>query len=142
MYHHLTTLLLASTASSVHGFFSPLRGPLRRHLHPQQQQQQQQQQSSLHQRRARQVQRMARTTSEDLIPREVLFGNPEFAGPSLSPDGALLAFLAPSKEDGVLNAWVRKVGAPSSDGDRMVTADSVRGIRGVSWAEDLSLIHI
>ena len=28
-----------------------------------------------------------RTTSEELIPREVLFGNPEYASPSISPDG-------------------------------------------------------
>ena len=45
-----------------------------------------------------------------LIPREVLFGNPEIAGVSLSPDGQRIVYLAPS--DGVLNLWVRDL-----DGD-------------------------
>ena len=37
----------------------------------------------------------------DLIARETLFGNPDRAGPQVSPDGKQLAFLAPL--DGVLN---------------------------------------
>lgn len=45
---------------------------------------------------------MARTTSEELIPRDVLFGNPENTSPILSPDGNYLAYLAPSP-DGVMN---------------------------------------
>ena len=40
-----------------------------------------------------------------LIPREVLFGNPEIAGVDLSPDGAKIAYLAPYQ--GVMNLWVR-----------------------------------
>jgi len=75
--------------------------------------------------------KMARTTSEEIIPRDVLFGNPEYAGPALSPDGKLLAFLKPEK--GVLNIFVRTVGSTE---DRLVTDDRLRGIRGVSWAED------
>ena len=75
--------------------------------------------------------KMGRTTSEELIPREVLFGNPEYAAPALSPDGKLLAFLKP--EQGVLNIFVRTVGSTQ---DRLVTNDSLRGIRGVSWAQD------
>jgi len=51
-----------------------------------------------------------------LIPREVLFGNPEKASPLLSPDGAKLAYLAP--KDGVLNVWVRTLGQTD---DRAVT---------------------
>jgi len=43
-----------------------------------------------------------------LIPRGVLFGNPERSGPEVSPDGTLLAYLAP--DQGVLNAWVRTLG--------------------------------
>ena len=31
-----------------------------------------------------------------LIPREILFGNPDKASPRLSPDGRLLAYLAPT----------------------------------------------
>ena len=43
-----------------------------------------------------------------LIPRAVLFGNPEKTGPQISPDGTKLAYLAP--QDGVLNVWVRTLG--------------------------------
>lgn len=39
-----------------------------------------------------------------LIPREILFGNPERTLPRLSPDGTKISWLAPSK-DGVLNVW-------------------------------------
>ncbi|HMF29492.1 MAG TPA: hypothetical protein VKE42_12005, partial [Candidatus Cybelea sp.] len=36
-----------------------------------------------------------------LIPRAVLFGNPQKASPAISPNGAMLAYLAPS--NGVLS---------------------------------------
>lgn len=72
------------------------------------------------------------TTSEEIIPREVLFGNPEYASPAISPDGKLLAYLRPD-DAGVLNAWCRTVG---QDDDRLVTADKYRGIRQIQWAED------
>src|SRR4051794_26550732 len=66
-----------------------------------------------------------------LIPRELLFGNPERARPSIAPDGRRLAFLAP--QDGVLNVWVGELG-----GDRFepVTHDRERGVRAYFWAED------
>src|SRR5262245_37017398 len=41
-----------------------------------------------------------------LIPRTVLFGNPEKANPQISPDGKHLAYVAPDKKD-VLQVWVR-----------------------------------
>ena len=72
------------------------------------------------------------TTSADVIPREVLFGNPEYAAPALSPDGQLLAYLRPNAQN-VLNVWVRTVGGAD---DRLVTADASRGIRQFFWAED------
>ena len=72
------------------------------------------------------------TTSSEIIPREVLFGNPEYASPMISPDGKLLAYLRPD-EAGVLNVWCRTIG--KSD-DRAVTADKYRGIRQSFWAED------
>jgi dipeptidyl aminopeptidase/acylaminoacyl peptidase len=67
-----------------------------------------------------------------LIPREVLFGNPDKAGPRLSPDGKFLSYLAP--RDGVLNVWV----APTDklDDAQPVTADKKRGIRSYFWAYD------
>jgi dipeptidyl aminopeptidase/acylaminoacyl peptidase len=66
-----------------------------------------------------------------LIPRSVLFGNPEKTSAQLSPDGARLAFLAPL--DGVLNVWVGPAG-----GDRFepVTRDTDSGIRVYTWAHD------
>lgn len=65
-----------------------------------------------------------------LIPREVLFGNPERTFPQISPDGTQLAYLAPV--DGVLNVWVGSV----EEGDyEPVTGDDYRGIRIFFWAE-------
>lgn len=66
-----------------------------------------------------------------LIPRDVLFGNPEKAGAQISPDGRRLAYLAPV--DGVLNVWV---GETEGDNYQPVTHDTDRGIRVYSWAHD------
>jgi dipeptidyl aminopeptidase/acylaminoacyl peptidase len=75
----------------------------------------------------------------DLIPREVLFGNPERTSPRISPDGTQLAWIAP--RDGVLNVWVAPIGAtgPSGvdwDAATVVTDDTDRGIRVFAWARD------
>ena len=78
------------------------------------------------------VPQCALTTSKEIIPKDVLFGNPEYAGPTISPDGTLLAYLRPDS-DGILNVWCRTVG--KSD-DRVVTNDKYRGIRNANWAED------
>ncbi|MGH9189364.1 MAG: S9 family peptidase [Acidimicrobiales bacterium] len=67
-----------------------------------------------------------------LVPRQVLFGNPERVSPSISPDGASLAWVAP--DEGVLNVWVAPVG--SIDEARPVTRDRDRGIRSFTWAHD------
>jgi dipeptidyl aminopeptidase/acylaminoacyl peptidase len=66
-----------------------------------------------------------------LIPREVLFGNPERTSPQISPDGTQVGYLAPV--EGVLNVWIRTLG--KSD-DRAVTADKHRGIRNFLWQYD------
>ncbi len=66
-----------------------------------------------------------------LIPRAVLFGNPEKAAPAISPDGKRIAYLAP--DHGVLNVWVRTVGQQD---DKVVTADKKRGIRNYFWQFD------
>jgi len=65
-----------------------------------------------------------------LIPREVLFGNPDRAGVQISPDGTRLSWLA--AKDGVLNVWVAPIDDPTSA--RCVTSDTVRGIRTYFWA--------
>jgi dipeptidyl aminopeptidase/acylaminoacyl peptidase len=66
-----------------------------------------------------------------LIPRSVLFGNPQRTSPQISPDGSMLAYLAPDK--GVLNVWVRTLGKAD---DRVITNDTNRGIRDFSWQYD------
>ncbi len=72
----------------------------------------------------------AKREETQLIPRQILFGNPDKAAARLSPDGRHLAFLAPL--DGVLNVWV----GLTSDvaGARPVTDDKKRGIREYFWA--------
>ncbi len=65
-----------------------------------------------------------------LIPRKVLFGNPDKASPELSPDGSKLSFLAPV--EGVLNVWVGPAGDPAAASP--VTKDTSRGIRIYFWA--------
>ena len=68
---------------------------------------------------------------QPLIPRSVLFGNPERTSPHISPDGSTLAYLAP--DQGVLNIWVRTLGKTD---DRVITADRKRGIRNLYWQYD------
>jgi dipeptidyl aminopeptidase/acylaminoacyl peptidase len=66
-----------------------------------------------------------------LIPRAVLFGNPDRTSPQISPDGTRLAYIAP--DEGVLNVWVRTIG---KEDDRAITKDRKRGIRSYFWAYD------
>jgi dipeptidyl aminopeptidase/acylaminoacyl peptidase len=66
-----------------------------------------------------------------LIPRRVLFGNPERVSPQLSPDGEQLAFIAPHND--VLNVWLA---SPSGEHARVLTNDQDRGIRQFTWAHD------
>jgi dipeptidyl aminopeptidase/acylaminoacyl peptidase len=65
-----------------------------------------------------------------LIPRKLLFGNPDRTAVKISPDGAKLAFLAPV--EGVLNVWI----APAAEPEKAapVTNDRRRGIRSYGWA--------
>ncbi len=65
-----------------------------------------------------------------LIPREVLFGNPDKITVRLSPDGTRISYLAPV--DGVLNVWVGPADDP--DSAEPVTNDTDRGIRIYFWA--------
>jgi dipeptidyl aminopeptidase/acylaminoacyl peptidase len=67
-----------------------------------------------------------------LIPRDVLFGNPDRAAPQISPDGKRLAYLRPDDKN-VLQVWVRTVGKTD---DAPVTQDPKRGIRQYFWAYD------
>ena len=67
---------------------------------------------------------------DDLIPRNVLFGNPERVGVQLSHDGKHISWLAP--KDGVMNVWVAPVG--KLDQAKPITSDAKRPIRIYFWA--------
>ena len=92
------------------------------------------------------------TTSDELIPREILFGNPENTSPLLSPDGNHLAFLAPSP-NGVMNIFIRSNlsslfdddsgkdnSTAAAEVDRMITNEPKRAIRSLAWVYDSSTI--
>jgi len=67
----------------------------------------------------------------EIIPRTVLLGNPEKMRARISPDGEMLAYVAPV--DDVLNVWVRTIG---EDDDHAVTSDTHRGIVQYFWSQD------
>ncbi|MEN3046972.1 MAG: S9 family peptidase [Candidatus Hydrothermales bacterium] len=66
-----------------------------------------------------------------LIPRKVLFDEPEKLYPYVSPDGKKLAYLAP--HNGVLNIWVKTV---FKEDDKPLTSEKHRGIRHYFWWYD------
>jgi dipeptidyl aminopeptidase/acylaminoacyl peptidase len=70
-----------------------------------------------------------------LIPREVLFGNPERAKPQISPDAKRLAWL--QADQGVLQVWVQTLG---NDDAAPVSADRQRPIRRFQWGQDSQTI--
>ena len=72
-----------------------------------------------------------------LIPRRVLFGNPDKAMARMSHDGKRLAYLAPVKNDdgeGVLNVLVGPIDDPSAA--KPVTHEKDRPVAGYFWAYD------
>lgn len=71
-----------------------------------------------------------------LIPRQILFDNPDRAALTISPDGQRLMWLAPL--DGVLNIWV----APRDDlaAARVLTRNTGRGIYSCFWAHNKDYI--
>lgn len=68
-----------------------------------------------------------------LIDREIFFGNPEYAGAQISPDGKYISFIKPFKE--TMNIWVKGINEPF-DAARPLTADTTRPIRGYFWSRD------
>jgi dipeptidyl aminopeptidase/acylaminoacyl peptidase len=73
----------------------------------------------------------------ELIPLQVLFGNPERVSPRISPDGTQLAWIAP--HENVLNVWIAPISSETGvhwDEARVVTDDSDRGVRMFAWAHD------
>ncbi len=72
-------------------------------------------------------------SQSSIIPRQLLFGNPEKASAKLSHDGTKLAYLAPDAQN-VLNVWVRDL--QKGGEDRQITTDHKRGIRQFLWQYD------
>lgn len=76
---------------------------------------------------------MGEIMKEDrLIPREVLFGNPDKIAVRMSEDGKYISYLAPL--EGVLNVFVAPANNPLTG--KAITADKERGIRSYFWAEN------
>ncbi|AGY59751.1 S9 family peptidase [Gloeobacter kilaueensis] len=73
-----------------------------------------------------------------LIPRAVLFDNPEKASPQISPDGKKLAYLKADAQN-ILQVWVRTIG---KEDDRQVTQDKKRGITIYLWAYNQDLLYL
>src|SRR5687767_13629524 len=68
-----------------------------------------------------------------LIDREIFFGNPEYAGAQLSPEGKHISFLKPL--DDVRNVWVKGTDEPFEKA-RPLTAEKKRPIGGYFWSHD------
>lgn len=67
-----------------------------------------------------------------LLPRTVFFGPADRVQPMISPDGKLLAFVAPDKE-GIAQVWLRNVDKAN---ERAVTSGFNAGLRLVAFAHD------
>ena len=68
-----------------------------------------------------------------LIDREIIFGNPEYAGAQISPDGKYISFIKPYKD--TMNVWVKGVDEPFESA-RPMTADTARPVRSYFWSRD------
>ncbi len=71
-----------------------------------------------------------------LLDRELFFGDPEYSGAQLSPDGEYISFLKQYNE--VRNVYVKKRGEPF-DRAKPVTADA-RPVLGYFWSHDSKYI--
>jgi len=70
--------------------------------------------------------------AQNLIPRDIFFGNPERSGVQISPNGKSLSWLAPV--NGVMNVWVAPI--DKLDQAKSITADTTRPVRAYFWAFD------
>ncbi len=77
-----------------------------------------------------------KNSQRKLLPRKILFGNPDKCGVNLSPDGSKIGYLAPL--NGVLNVWISNV--DDIKNAKPVTNDTKRGIRWYFWAHTNSHI--
>lgn len=72
-----------------------------------------------------------------LIPRDIIFGNPDRTLARISPDGSHVSWLAP--KDGVLNIWVAPADAPENA--QAITNDTYRGIQQYQWAPNGAYVY-
>lgn len=72
-----------------------------------------------------------------LIDREIFFGNPEYAGAQISPDGKYISFVKPLKD--VRNVWVKGIDEPFEKA-RPLTAERKRPVSGYFWSWDSKYI--
>ena len=74
----------------------------------------------------------------DLIPRSVLFGNPERTSPQISPDGGVAGLDRAARRRAEPVGRARSAASPAWTGTaaRPVTEDTDRGIRAFAWARD------
>lgn len=68
-----------------------------------------------------------------LIDREIMFGNPEYAGAQISPDGKYISFVKPYKD--TMNVWVKGFDE-AFEAARPMTADTARPVRNYFWSRD------
>ena len=68
-----------------------------------------------------------------LIDRELFFGNPEYSGAQISPDGKFISFVKPYKD--TMNVWVKGASEPFNAA-RPMTADTARPVRNYFWSRD------
>ncbi len=72
-----------------------------------------------------------------LIDRDAFFGNPEYAGAQISPDGKFVSFRKPYKD--TMNIWVKGVDEPFSAA-RPMTDDTARPVTQYFWSRDSKYI--
>ena len=72
-----------------------------------------------------------------LIDRELFFGNPEYSGAQISPDGKYISFVKPLND--VRNVWIKGVDEPFEKA-RPLTAETKRPIAGYFWSWDSKYI--
>ena len=72
-----------------------------------------------------------------LIDREIFFGNPEYSGAQISPDGKYISFIKPFKD--VRNIWIKGADEPF-DKAKPLTDEAKRPIPGYFWSHDSKYI--
>ena len=72
-----------------------------------------------------------------VIDRELFFGDPQYSGAEISPNGKYISFR--KQFNGVMNIWVKGINQ-KFDEAHPVTADSIRPVRSYFWSRDSKYI--